>query len=355
MKNVFYTANKFTTHRTLDIWQAATLDFKQFYLFEDTFNKLNWEVNPEESYNSLVTRRCKSLANKYKKIRLWYSAGRDSHCVLLAMIQNNIHIDEIVFVNWQFIEACQEDDQIVISSLNNAYANSSLTMPNIRIFTPERKDYLRYWSVVGNQQNSGGLGSNYEFNINSFSALLDTFQEFEDEYMCNLFGLEKPRLVRTTDGIFFQMVDSTLQHVMSPKHNIEWFFLNDTVPELVVKQCHMLLHGARVLSNEQFNNDLTKALDQLQTNVSYYDRRCMVLGLGPAVSVRTGSGFNKNFGFNKNTYHTLYQSAEIDYWDAQKYYKKFYHSATDLIAKYVIENQVIKLPGMLSKSFKVST
>jgi hypothetical protein len=355
MKGAYYSANGVVTHRTLDIWQSSLLEAKQFYLFEDSFDKLNWEVNPEESYDALVARRCKSIANKYKKIRLWYSAGRDSHCVLLAMIQNNIHIDELVFVNWQFIDSCRQDDQIVIRAIKNAYANSLLTIPNIRIFTPEHKDYLRYWSVVGNQQNSGGLGSNYEFNINSFSALLDTFQEFEDEDMCNLFGLEKPRLVKNPEGVFFQMVDSTLQHVMSPKHNIEWFFLNDTVPELVVKQCHMLLNGARVLAIEKFNNDLATALEQIQTNESYYDRRCMVLGLGPAVSLSTGAGTKKNFGFNKNKYHTLYQSAEIDYWDAQKYYKKFYHSATDLITKYVLENQVTKLPGLLSKPYKVST
>ena len=268
----------------------------------------------------------------------------------------NIYIDEIVFVNWQFIESCKEDDQIVISAIKNAYTTSSLTIPNIRIFTPGQKDHLRYWSVVGNQRNSGGIGSNYGFSINSFSALLDTFHEFEDDCICNLFGLEKPRLVRTIDGIFFQMVDSTIQHAMSPKHNIEWFFLNDTVPELVVKQCHMLLHGARVLSAEQFNNDLTTALDQLQTNILYYDRRCMVLGLGPAVSVNTGDGSNKSFGLDaKYKYHTLHQSAKIDCWDAQKHYKKFCHSATDLIAKYTLENQVTKLPGTLSKSYKVST
>lgn len=360
MKNVFYQVDQASTYRTLDAWQMIVSGAKHWHLnmFESTYSQYDWTVEPSQSFDSLVQLRIRNLREKYKKIRLWYSSGRDSHFVLKAFVDQGVAVDELVFVDWQYVEIVKHDLDVVKSVLSTLYQGRD--MPEFVVFRPTHSDYLRYWKNVGNQFNSGGIGSSHGFNVNSFSSIIDCFEEFSDVDTCNLLGLEKPKLYLDHHGVNFQMVDSSVQHGMSPLHNIEWFFLNDSVPELVIKQCHMLLRYAKIFAAEHFNNNLSAALTALQYDVQYYNAFCMALGLGPPASLITGLGTKKNFGLGKQKYPTLHTTAESDLWDADKHYTKFYHQITDLIDAYNHPGATYQstgkhqLTGIKSKSYKIS-
>lgn len=360
MKNVFYQVDQACTYRTLDAWQMIVSGAKHWRLnmFESTYGQYNWTVEPDQSYDSLVRLRIQTLREKYKKIRLWYSAGRDSHFILKAFVDQGVAIDELVYVDWQYVDTVKHDLDIVKSVLSNLYQGR--VMPQFVVFRPTHLDHLRYWKNVGNQFNSGGIGSNHGFSVNSFSAIIDCFEEFSDVDTCNLLGLEKPKLHVDHDGVKFQIADSSVQHGMSPLHNIEWFFLNDAVPELVIKQCHMLLRYARIFAAQHFNNNLGAALAALQYDVQYYDAFCMALGLGPAASLATGYGTKKNFGLGKHKYPTLHATADSDLWDANRHYTKFYHQITDLIDSFNHPQATYQstgkhqLTGVISKSYTIS-
>ena len=357
MKNVFYQVDLCTTYRTADAWQMITAGAKhwQLHLFDECYSKFDWTVEPVESFDSLVTRRISNLRKKYKKIRLWYSAGRDSHAILREFINRQVPIDELIYVDWQFVDAVQNDRQVVVDTVSRIYKSSNQPIPVVRCFTPSVNDYLLYWKTVSAGKNSGGVGSNFGLNVNSFSAILDSFGEFQDQDICNLFGLEKPKLKVSGSQVFFQMADSSVQHVMSPMHHIEWFFLNDTVPELTIKQCHMLLKYARVLAKIKFNNNLEKAILNLQHNQSYYNEYCIALGLGQSISIMTGSGTNKSYGMNSPLQASLRQVASNDIWDAQKLYKKFTFDVTDITAnKYHDQHAKNQFVGIISKERKVA-
>lgn len=346
MKNVFYQVDSFRTHKTFEAWDQILSGGKSWHLslFDETYNTVTWSQEPAESFDYLINKRIQHLSNSYKKIRLWYSAGRDSHFILRELIKRNINIDEIVFVDWAYHTPVKKEKHEVLRILANEFDNRAV--PKINIFTPSRANYSKYWQFVSKQQQSGGIGSNYGFNLNSFGTLLDLFFETPDD-TCNLFGLEKPRLILKNKNVIFQMVDSSIQHAMSPLHNIEWFFLQDVCPELVQKQIFMLINNVKIFAytnNIKFNTALTL----LQSDRKYYDLYCLFLGLGESVTDLTKYGGAKAFGLSNQTYHDLQLVGEVDRWDAPRYYDNFCLTAQDLISSYRNENQKNKLPGILS-------
>lgn len=358
MRGVFYQVDDHATYNTLDAWQQIVAGAKHWRLnlFESTFSTLDWSSEPSATFDDLLAQRVKGLGQRYKKIRLWYSAGRDSHCVLQEFLRSRQEIHEIFFVRWSFVDSVRDEYTIVSDIVRRLYDAAGQPLPKITLFTPDHHDYQRYWALVSRNQHSGGLGSNLGYNVNSFSAIIDSFDHLQDSDTCNLLGLEKPKLSVVGDEIFYQVTDLNLSHGMSPAHNIEWFFLNDSVPNLVVKQCHMLLRRARSLAATQFANNLPAALKALQTDLSFYNDLCLCLGLGAAVSLQTGDGRNKNFGLENPTYTSLHGVSDREHWDARKAYSRFCANVTDIIHKYIQRepnhptNSVV---GINSKRYKI--
>lgn len=360
MRGVFYQVDDHATYNTLDAWQhiISGAAHWRLNLFESEFAAQDWHVEPPLTFDCLVNQRIQSLTQKYKRIRLWYSAGRDSHCVLQEFVRAKQPIHEIFFVRWSFVDSVRDEYKIVSDTVRRLYQDTDLVVPKITMFAPDHHDYLKYWKLVSRNQHSGGLGSNLGYNVNSFSAIIDSNDHLQDVDTCNLLGLEKPKLKIIGDEIFYQMTDLSVTHGMSPYHNIEWFFLNNTVPQLVIKQCHMLLARARSLAAAQFNNDLSAALVALQTNINFYNDLCLCLGLGSAVSIQTGNGRNKNFGLENPTYKSLHGVSDREHWDSRRAYSKFCANITDIIHRYIKHeptHPTNSLVGINSKRYKIGT
>ena len=62
----------------------------------NAFNAYNWTIEPDMSLDALYDKRSRELREKYDYIILSYSAGADSHNILMSFIRQNLHIDEIV-------------------------------------------------------------------------------------------------------------------------------------------------------------------------------------------------------------------------------------------------------------------
>lgn len=358
MQGVYYQVDDHVTYNTLDAWQHIISGAREWRLnlFETSFAALDWSTEPSASFDDLLRARINSITQRYPRTRLWYSAGRDSHCVLEAFVRAQVKIDEIFFVRWSFVDSVRDEYQIVSDTVREMFKDTDIPLPKITLFVPDHQDYRVYWNLVSRNQHSGGLGSNLGYNVNSFSAILDSFPQLQDPNTCNLFGLEKPRLNIVGTEIFYQITDLSVHHAMSPLHNIEWFFLNDQVPELVIKQCHMLLRRARWLARDQFQGDLTSALARLQHDVRRYDDLCLCLGLGPAVSLQTGDGRNKNFGLENPTYQSLHRVSDRESWDSRSAYTRFCANITDIIHSYIDRepsHPTNRVVGINSRRYKV--
>lgn len=353
--NVFYVVDGQRYFSTLEAWHQINSGAQSWRLslFEDCFDNLTWSADPVESFDQLITKRIDSIASKYKKIRLWYSAGRDSHFILKEFVKRKVKIDELIYIHWHNMDLFRHEDSIVSTAVNDVYKDSGMEIPTFKIFRANREEQTTYWKNVATGKISAGVGCNLGFSHNSTSAIIDSFSQFQDPDYCNLIGLEKPRLAVKNNQVYYQITDLSIVQSWSNRHNTEWFFLNDSVPELVVKQTHMLLNGAKILA-AQNKCTLEEAINLLQFNNKLYDRLCLVLGLGPAYSAQTGDGSVKWFGISDQRYANPINLAKSDSWDAYHHYKEFRTNIEYLIKGYANEQQGNKLVGIVSKPYLVS-
>ena len=91
------------TSSQFDAWRAASqLGIKpHFHFYEEQYDEMDWTKEPNETWDQLCYERCMTLRNRYKKLSLFYSAGRDSHHILRCFYHFNIPIDELVLVDFQ--------------------------------------------------------------------------------------------------------------------------------------------------------------------------------------------------------------------------------------------------------------
>jgi hypothetical protein len=74
-----------------------------FYFYDEEYDKLNWTQEPNESWDDICYERCFVLRERYKKLTLMYSAGRDSHHLLRCFIKFKIPLDELILIKTHFI------------------------------------------------------------------------------------------------------------------------------------------------------------------------------------------------------------------------------------------------------------
>src|SRR3990172_5937246 len=83
------------TSSQVNAWKlklASPDDPMRFYCNEDEYDTLDWTKEPIDSWESLCYKKCVLLRQKYKKLSLFYSAGRDSHHVMRCFIAAGIQL-----------------------------------------------------------------------------------------------------------------------------------------------------------------------------------------------------------------------------------------------------------------------
>jgi hypothetical protein len=96
-----WVVNGVKTSSQIDAWRTAVQanTVPSFYFYEEEYDKLDWTQEPTATWDQLCLDRCMQLRTTYKKLSLFYSAGRDSHHVLRCFYHFNIPLDEIVLLN----------------------------------------------------------------------------------------------------------------------------------------------------------------------------------------------------------------------------------------------------------------
>lgn len=96
---VYYTVNNKKIFHKIDAILEANnneLDVK-WHFYEETFKSLNWYEEPEQSLDYYYKLRALQIRLKYDYVVLFCSGGADSTNVLKSFINNDIHIDEVIF------------------------------------------------------------------------------------------------------------------------------------------------------------------------------------------------------------------------------------------------------------------
>ena len=67
----------------------------KYYWMDDVWDRVGTQ-EPSASWNELLRIRCQQLRDRYNHLALMYSGGWDSHTALMAFVDNNIKLDEII-------------------------------------------------------------------------------------------------------------------------------------------------------------------------------------------------------------------------------------------------------------------
>jgi hypothetical protein len=221
-------------------------EFVHWHFHDDAFASKNWAVEPDISLTTLYKWRAEQLRQKYDYIVLFYSGGADSTNILDTFINNNIPIDEI---------ACYH---------NLAGSQSTTFGPNAEVFgvaLPKIKSLSGVKiTVIDHSQGQYDYFDTIEkyqkaihemaFSINPSSVYLSRKWLLNQSWLdmitagkkiAFVVGIDKPRLYLENQKYcvrFLDIFDSTA--VTGIDAPIEFFYWTPDLPELVIKQAHVI-------------------------------------------------------------------------------------------------------------------
>jgi hypothetical protein len=228
---------------------------------DSVFSLYDWTVEPEASLPDLYRQRAQQLRDKYDYIVLWFSGGADTDNVLHAFLDNGIKLDEVAsYINF---EATQDKTNY----MNNEVFH--VAYPVIKKHQEKHPDLVhRIIDVCKMQvdyfsQSETKFDWIYEMNamFNPNNASRVAVREYVPEWkkmiddgkrVLFLWGADKPR-VGLVDGKYcFRFID-IIDNCVSPKVQMlnrpgdydEFFYWSPDLPELIIKQAHIIKHYLR--------------------------------------------------------------------------------------------------------------
>ena len=278
-------ANPFAAFLYGSVYQPHV--FPKFDFFQEQFSKIDWTIEPVESFRQLCDRRAHQLRNKYDKIILAFSGGTDSITVYNTFLRNNLHIDEI-YVSYagpgreRFI-----GEESIAPWLYKNHPDKA-TKINVKSFHTH-SDIIKYEQQLSSEDYLVDDNKNLRHQEVRYCRPTIHQDNFDQSYnYCILTGYEKPHLVQRNDGYYFRFLDVVFAATLM-RSDLEFFFISPDMPELHAKQCHMML-------NYCLKTNTTLA--ELEKIENYYVK-CAVQGRDPEPLALQGSSQHEKQIYNK--------------------------------------------------------
>lgn len=258
--------------------QAYTYAFKKktgvsWHFNAAEFAKHDWTVEPEANIRELYRLRAQQLRDKYDYIRLECSGGSDSTTVLYSFVLNNIRLDEIVF------RYPKSGEKNVIGDAHDYKAENTLSewefaakpllnwvktnYPDIKITVHDyaenilKGDFLQDESWIFTTRDWFQPGHPAKFA--NFGSDEHKDQAESGKKICVLHGVDKPKVVVVQNNWYCYFVDvfaNSPSPIRGPYDNItqELFYWTPDLPELVIKQCHIIKNWFDTPGHETFKH-----------------------------------------------------------------------------------------------------
>ncbi len=204
----------------------------KFYFYNNTLEKFNWSTDYTTLYtwNELLRLRAEEIRSKWNKINIWYTGGRDSYLVLKTFADNNITVDEVCMIDFNYALAEHKHTAEYITEHKHLY-------PNVKKWTVIKYDLELQRTIMCNK------------NRHDFQALpICTTAEMSNHHRrkdpnsattCNITGAEKSRLYFDNGEVHACMYDVTINNMMGIE-NHEPFFISETLPVFQYQSWHLL-------------------------------------------------------------------------------------------------------------------
>lgn len=252
----------------------------RFYLYEEAFDQLDWTTNPKESWDELLRIRCIQLRQKYKNLKLLYSGGRDSHCILRAFVKNQIPIDELLIVDYSRNPVRTAEFKSWIQPMAHRYKQHN---PQVKIttLTIGINEYKKWFGETWTENLTSTLPSGF-FQPSDYSWMIEQQCRVPDSSTGIMCGLEKPELELIDNKIYSTNTDRAFLHYFNSQTIMEFFYISPDLPELHLKQCWLMVEYLKA----HYPKADSKFFDDFQYyRGDYYDEFAISAGRGPAVDV----------------------------------------------------------------------
>jgi hypothetical protein len=267
-----------------DTWQAVSRTGQpaRFCLYEDAFDSLDWTQDPAESWDQLMRIRCIQLRQKYKNLKLLYSGGRDSHCILQAFIKNQIPIDELLIVNYSRNPVRSAEYANWIRPMAHRYLQHN-PRAKITTLTIGVEDYKKWYNETWSE-NSSATTMRGLFQPSDYTWMIEQQCSIDHSSTGIMCGLEKPDLVVQDNKLFATNRDDPFLHYFNNLSIMDFFYISPDLPELHLKQTWLMVNYI----NKHYPAADSKFLKIFQhPHSGYYDELAMAVGRGPAVNINT--------------------------------------------------------------------
>jgi hypothetical protein len=340
------------TSSQFDAWRAAhKLGIKpEFYFYDDLYSSLDWTKEPTETWDEICYERCLTLRQRYNKLSLFYSAGRDSHHILKCFYYFNIPLDEIVLLNLKTNPVRQDElIRLIYPHVHNflrKYPNTKVTTVDVGI-----EEFDDYFKDDWLEKPASALVHGY-FQPTNFSFYVKNILHADEPNHGIILGVDKPRIIIEDGKYYSSIIDKTLETFITDIPNIEMFYYAPDMPKIHLKQSWITLNhiektygGAEYSSNQldplvnsrfaspsevPFTITSTNSIKKTSSITSeflkdycgnshsqYYDDFCIACGRGAAwninLGIQNGKSKYKNDG-REILFQTLLKKGLDDRW-----------------------------------------
>lgn len=226
-----------------------TVDIK-YQLAPDIFNNVDWTVEPEQDLQQLYQTRALQLREKYDYLVLAYSSGSDSINALNSFLKAGVKPDEIV----TYIIEHPSIDKMCNANIefykNQDYIYDLCEKNNIQFTTLNFYDSYNFYDTPNWIYQSHGVRAPHS-NAQGLQVYNNYFRKYLDKGIrCGIvYGLEKPNIGMDQNGnmtSYFldhslnQFIDLGMYYDNYSGLNFERFLVTGDMPEIVVKQSHIV-------------------------------------------------------------------------------------------------------------------
>jgi len=229
------------------------------------FGKHQWDIEPPVALDELYRQRALQLREAYDHLVLFFSGGVDSWNILHTFVKNNIRIDEIYMFG--AFEAESKQYSALGASRDPGYYTREIkqALPvvkklvenqNVKVNTYDwTKDILE---AANDLDWIWRAGVRFDPTCMVRSKFHKVFREHNEllhrgKRVGFVYGVDKPRLLRDDNSIYFAFLDVIMTTGTLPTNDImgeywendEYFYWTPNMPELAIKQSHVVVNWLR--------------------------------------------------------------------------------------------------------------
>jgi len=273
----YYTVNGKIFSNKLDavLYAKDTNATVEWYFFDDVFTKLNWKQEPAQSLDELYRIRAQQIRDRYDYVIVFCSGGSDSNNVIRTFLNNKIRVDEVIGLapmsglkNWNFDPNNTHESNTISETkfallpLLNEIATAD---PGIKITIND------FFEDIVNYKDDDWLYKDCGTIVTALTSHFTDVLKFphidqivqKGKRVALVYGTDKPVIKLTEQGnLYITFTDYGVNYLNMPKEREHplvdrvLFYWSGDLPELLVKQCHVVAKALTLPAYKQIREGI---------------------------------------------------------------------------------------------------